>query len=433
VSPPFRLLFRSSEAAAGLAAGREGEPSPAERLLAAAAGEKEALAAFRKALRLEPGDPDYHYILGDALRQAGRPGDALPVLLEAVRLNPHDSSYHQALGAAQRELGRYVDAASSFGEAVRYRPEDLDALNGRGVSLLGAGNPREALAVFQAALGLGAGRADLHNNLGVTLWEMGQTNDALAAFRRAISIEATEAEAHRNLALALSEAGQPRDAVAVLRQVARLRPGDADGHLDLADALARAGDASEAERSYEEASRLAPGWPMRRPESGEIRQGLALQRLRGELRREGAPALARAAGTVAFAVGRVFVSAAGLPGRLLRGAVVAGVIAACYAGLAHLPAYADHYLLKDDAQGAARAPVRDDADVRERLMHAVRERNLEGVVGEDSFHIDTRPRWRVIRCAYRRQVAVLPGITRTLDLQFRVEEPYIVAEAGRPR
>ena len=41
------------------------------------------------------------------------------------------------------------------------------------------------------------------------------------------------------------------------------------------------------------------------------------------------------------------------------------------------PHYVRHYLLEDDVAVVARAPVRDDPIVRDRLRHAVQSRGLE--------------------------------------------------------
>lgn len=95
--------------------GDPSQPSPVEAL-AAKEGltDKQALAAFRKAVRLEPADPDYYYILGDALAQLGRHGEALPALEEAIRLSPEDPAYRYALGATLWTMRRYEEAASAF-------------------------------------------------------------------------------------------------------------------------------------------------------------------------------------------------------------------------------------------------------------------------------------------------------------------------------
>ena len=63
-----------------------------------ASDDKEFLAAFRRAVHLEPNDPDYHYILGDALSRLERHREALPALREAVLMSPSDAAYHYALG-----------------------------------------------------------------------------------------------------------------------------------------------------------------------------------------------------------------------------------------------------------------------------------------------------------------------------------------------
>lgn len=58
------------------------------------------LAAFRRALQIDPSDPDYHYILGSACLRLGRATEAVAAFREALSLQPADATYRRALGAA---------------------------------------------------------------------------------------------------------------------------------------------------------------------------------------------------------------------------------------------------------------------------------------------------------------------------------------------
>lgn len=65
-----------------------------------------ALADFRKAARGEPGDPDYAYILGNALAHRGNHADAVAAFREAIALDRAQPLYHASLGVALWRLDR---------------------------------------------------------------------------------------------------------------------------------------------------------------------------------------------------------------------------------------------------------------------------------------------------------------------------------------
>jgi hypothetical protein len=84
--------------------------------------------------------------------------------------------------------------------------------------------------------------------------------------------------------------------------------------------------------------------------------------------------------------------------------------------------------LRGHADALAGAPVAEDAEVHERLMHAVREQGLEAMVREEHCRIETRPQWRAIQCEYEHPVELIPGYQRRLRFQLSVERPYLAPE-----
>jgi hypothetical protein len=91
----------------------------------------------------------------------------------------------------------------------------------------------------------------------------------------------------------------------------------------------------------------------------------------------------------------------------------------------------DHYLLRDAVTVVARAPVDDDNDVRDRLVHAIRDTGMESVLEAERCEIRTRPAWRRITCEYAVPRQILPGWSRTLAFRIDVEQPYVAPAEGR--
>ena len=122
-------------------------------------------------------------------------------------------------------------------------------------------------------------------------------------------------------------------------------------------------------------------------------------------------------------------AAGGLGGVRRRAAsllLVAGLAVVGYGAYRVVPPHITRYLLQDDIAGIAGAPVRDDADVLDRLMHAVQERGLSDHVRESNFEIRTQPKWRRIICRYEVPVEILPGLVHTFRFHIETEKPYIV-------
>ena len=414
VDPRFRLRLVLSD----------GDALPTADVVAA----QVVVDAFRSGVRLQGNDPDYHYILGEALAQVGRHDEAVPVLREAIRMSSgEEAAYHHALGMSLWNLGDHEGAVASFREVVRLRPDEVSGLNALGVALTTAANAREAVRVFHSALHLDPGRASVFGNLGVALFRCGRHADAATAFRKAVQLGDDDAEAHRNLGLALLAAGQPEPAASSLKEAARLRPEDPQGHLELGDVLYALGRDAEALAAYDEAVRLAPGCMRDRPSSHEMREAIRLKRLREEISSE-APRAGRTASlwTVFFAgshaLRRLVPSPRNAVWMLLACALLGRV------AWAVLVPCVDYWSFKDKVAEIAGAPVRENGEVLELVRGAAAERGLEAQVKENSCSIETRAKWRIIRCEYDQRVELLPGIAPTIRFRFKVERPFFAGE-----
>ena len=86
---------------------------------------------------MEPGNPPFpaslgneaaaHAGLGYALIQLGRFEDAAAAYREALRIDPGNAVTNKDLGYALIELGRFEDAAAAYREALRIDPGNAAA------------------------------------------------------------------------------------------------------------------------------------------------------------------------------------------------------------------------------------------------------------------------------------------------------------------
>ena len=103
-----------------------------------------ALYRLREAVRLRPGEADYHYKLARAARRAEDPKSVEPHLLEAVRLDPKHAAAHNALALWYRESGDFEAALRHSGAAAEAEPRNIDYAVTRASVLSAAGRPQEA-------------------------------------------------------------------------------------------------------------------------------------------------------------------------------------------------------------------------------------------------------------------------------------------------
>ena len=76
------------------------------------------MAQYLEALRVDPGLPEAHLNLGNALFREGRTEDAVAQYREAIRLAPGYAGAHYNLAQALAKLGRAGEAQSEI-EAAR--------------------------------------------------------------------------------------------------------------------------------------------------------------------------------------------------------------------------------------------------------------------------------------------------------------------------
>jgi tetratricopeptide (TPR) repeat protein len=428
--PPFRLVLHAQRGGTAPAVGDVDAVSAD-----AAAADERAVGTFREALQEDPGEADYHYLLGEALLRLGRPREALPELTEAVRLHPQDAAYHDALGCALWHHRRFDEASTAFQEAIRLSPEHTAALSGLGGVLVEMGRPKQAIEALQRAIRIDGTDGRLYTNLAIAQWHVGVPDEALRSFARAAQLRAPSAAVQRNLAIALSARGEATAALAAFEKAVSLRPSDAQARADLGDALFAAGRRADAEAVFDEVVKVEPSCLAERPQSRQAREAMVSDRLRQEMRAEHSPAGVQERGWAALFASRGGLGALfGVARRLPTAVGLLIALAVLRAGWVLVPPYVRNYTFGDKVTEIARAPVHDDADVLERLMHEVDERRLGPLIQPGSFQIETAPKWRRITCAYSVPVRVFPGWSTTLRFRVHAEEPYVVfarTESGR--
>jgi tetratricopeptide (TPR) repeat protein/serine/threonine protein kinase len=233
----------------------------------------EAIAAFKEAIRLEPGHADYHFALGKALRLRNKLDEAVAAFRKAIALEPQNAGFHSTFGEALRAQKKLDEAVAAFRKAIALEPQnaifhrtlalalaqqgrvaeaiashcraiDLAPYNAQSTALgslfgyLGQqAKQDEAIAAFKEAIRLKPGHADYHFALGEALRLQKKLNEAIPAYRQAIQLKPQELPYRLVLAQMLQLQAKHAEAIAEYQQIVRIQPKDAWAHWYLANAL----------------------------------------------------------------------------------------------------------------------------------------------------------------------------------------------------
>jgi protein O-mannosyl-transferase len=114
----------------------------------------EALADYRKALRINPRSVEARNNLANFLDKMGKPKEALELYQQALQLNPKAVFVHDNMAELLVELGRFNEAMNQYEEASRLNPADPRPHFLMGHALLKQGRVSEAVSQFHEALQL---------------------------------------------------------------------------------------------------------------------------------------------------------------------------------------------------------------------------------------------------------------------------------------
>ena len=256
----------------------EGFSAPA--LVPLSSAERLALAAFDRALVLEPNNYRYHDERADLLRTVGHRTEAVEAYRKSAEIMP---IYHF------HAWGPPADLSPDIAKAVREGFEAAISSNQmaprheilRTLAYLSTarGDHAAAQSYLERAIAAAPDRRYeliLRSELGDAQKQQGKYGEALASFRAAQAEPDVAASARANVGLLLMQKGKNDAAFSELRQAVALRPSDAWLRLTLAKAAAATGRDDLAVESLEAAASLSPR------DAGPVQLLLDFYRNRGE-------------------------------------------------------------------------------------------------------------------------------------------------------
>ncbi|MHC4428143.1 MAG: tetratricopeptide repeat protein [Planctomycetota bacterium] len=268
----------------------------------------EAEAELRKALALNPDQPEWHFNLGLTLEAAQREREALACYERSVVLMPGQLDPLLAAGIVANRLGHYDRAVDWLGQAIRIdnqcesayahqiegyvrlgRHEEAEttfylaqqALEDRSAhclamiaeSLIARGQYERAEWCLWEAIRIDPALPRLRARLGAVYSATGRARKALQLYLRDLRDDPGNIDTLLDYGEALVELGRLPEAAEKFRRVLELEPANVDAHFRLGQIALQAGRSEQAHLEFELVLKLDPRYP-------QIRSSLASALLR---------------------------------------------------------------------------------------------------------------------------------------------------------
>ncbi|BAU48049.1 putative UDP-N-acetylglucosamine--peptide N-acetylglucosaminyltransferase SPINDLY [Sulfurifustis variabilis] len=185
---------------------------------------REAVAAVRKAVDLQPQQADWVNHLGTLLESGKDFAGAEECYRKVLLMNPDHCLGRYNLGNVLNKRAEYNEAITHLRQALQYFPSEPRVHYGLGLARYRLGNRGEAISLLQKAIALDPRYADAHNVLGMALQDAGDSYGAIACYEAALRADPRHVYATNNLGGALMAQGRVQEARNYFRQAMDIKP-----------------------------------------------------------------------------------------------------------------------------------------------------------------------------------------------------------------
>lgn len=218
----------------------------------------DAVAAYKKALEIDPRNGEARLSLGDVYLRRDRLDETLAEYTRVVAENPGSAVAHNRVAELNLRMARFPESAAAAAKALEIDPAHRRSRYVRGMALMRMGRLEEGQKELQEYEKLerkaqgetNRVREIVATNRGAAaLLIEGQAEEALAMFRKGIESHPDAAAMYLNLGLAQSKLGRHQEAAKTFEAMLGLEPGDNFVvHRSLAREYELLGDTSAAAR-----------------------------------------------------------------------------------------------------------------------------------------------------------------------------------------
>lgn len=233
----------------------------------------EAIACYRRVLKLVPNHPQAHQQLGHALKQQGNLSEANLHYRQAIdaqrasiqpKLNPDNYQAIAQIYLKQAQSfevqGEWQRAIAACQEALKFSPQLASAYKTWGDCLQKSGKITESMGYYAQALAIQPHFPEVCLNLGSLYFKQQQWQLAIDFYQQAIALDVQCVEAYRNLARVYKKLNQSQLMLNCWFKAAQLAPNQVNAieHCRLAEIMREAGDPERAIACYQQALKLQP-------------------------------------------------------------------------------------------------------------------------------------------------------------------------------
>jgi tetratricopeptide (TPR) repeat protein len=219
---------------------------------------KDAIAAYYRALALDPDNLDTDRGLANALLTDGQLDDALKILTGIVTVEPQDAQSQIHISEIERRQGHYDQALATLEKAKPLAPDSLELIYNEALIYDALGRYDDATGVLTKLVsdsahadgkysdGEKANRAIFLDRLAIIYREQNKTTEAVATYKQLIPLGGEYVKSgYQGQVDAYRDAHQWKEATAVAADVAKAMPKDHGIQLMYAGQLADTGKVDE--------------------------------------------------------------------------------------------------------------------------------------------------------------------------------------------
>jgi choline-sulfatase len=216
------------------------------------------IAKVRQVLEADANVIEAYTMLGNMQTKAGRPKEAIAAYQKALAVDPEHQGAIWDLALAYKEAGLEAESRAGFERALQLNPRGAKPLYQLADLAIRHQDFVEAARLLEQGLTLDADRPAFLTRLAEVRIALNQLDQAQTALTEAITLKPSQPMAHYNLALVYEARGNPQGATAEYQSEITNSPKLHQPHFNLAKLLASAGRHAEATAHFKAAVDLNP-------------------------------------------------------------------------------------------------------------------------------------------------------------------------------
>jgi tetratricopeptide (TPR) repeat protein len=217
-----------------------------------------AMASLRKALEINPRNPQACFDVAWLLEKSGDVDQAVTYYEKSIEYDPTGADAYSNLGVLLNKRKDYKEGIANLTKTLELQPNNPQANYNLALAGFELKRIDPAIRYAKEAIRLKPDYVEAQTILGVLLMENNMLKESAECLSKAISLDSKNVVAYYNLGLVMARAGDVNRAGLLFAQVIKLDPNHADAHYDLGRALVLSRKIDEGIRYYSQGLRIRP-------------------------------------------------------------------------------------------------------------------------------------------------------------------------------